>query len=62
MKTILKAVFLLFSVIAILSTVVTSQTNVFFSTILAKNQNGSIDSDIFLKMIASEKSLLYPIY
>lgn len=60
MKSIVKAVFLLFSVIAILSTVVTSQNHLFFSSILSKNQNGSIDSDLFLKMIASENHYLTP--
>lgn len=54
MKAVIKGVLILFSVIALLSTVVTSQTNLFFSFILEDNRKGSVDSDIFLKMIASE--------
>ncbi|MEK0289141.1 stage II sporulation protein P [Caldifermentibacillus hisashii] len=55
MKQILKFLFFLFSLISVTATVVTSQSNLFFSSFfLQEIQDDKTDSEIFLRMIASE--------
>ncbi|WP_033828944.1 stage II sporulation protein P [Bacillus andreraoultii] len=55
MKQIIKILFFLFSLISVASAVISSQTNLFFSSfLLHESQEGKSDSTNFLKMIASE--------
>lgn len=55
MKQILNFLFLLFSLISVIATVVTSQSNLFLSSFfLQEIQEDKADSEFFLRMIASE--------
>lgn len=55
MKQILKYLFFLFSLISVISTVISSQSNLFLSSLfLHEIQDDKVDSEMFLKMIGSE--------
>lgn len=54
MKLIAKQIFFLFSLIAIITTVVTSQSNLFFSSFIEAESRNKFSSELFLQMISSE--------
>lgn len=54
MKTIWKLAFAIFSVVSILVTLITNQSNLFFSSYLKSDSQTFIESEVFTRMLASE--------